>query len=151
MEATMDAPILICYDRSAHARRAIETAAELFPSSRAVVLDVAPVLTEEESYFELSPFAPNFEELNREAALEQSSVGVQLAERAGIRAEGRADVSGRTWDGVVAVAEEIDAAVIVIGSRGLNGAKALLRHSLSHQVAQHAGRPVLIVPPHKAA
>ena len=47
----MDAPILICYDDSVGARRAIEAAATLFPASRAVVLDVAPVLTSEESYF----------------------------------------------------------------------------------------------------
>jgi len=143
----MDGPILICFDGSTHAHRAIETAAALFPAQRAVVLDVAPVLTSEESYFELSPFAPNFEELNRKAALEQSSVGAQAAQKAGLMAEPRSDVSGRAWDGIVAVAEEIDASIIVIGSRGLQGAEAVLKHSLSHQVADHAGRPVLIVPP----
>jgi len=37
--------------------------------------------------------------------------------------------------------------VIVIGSRGLSGLKEALDGSLSHQLAQHAGRPVLIVPP----
>ena len=51
------------------------------------------------------------------------------------------------WDGVVQVADEIDAAVIVLGSRGLTGAKELLEGSFSHAVASHAGRPVLIVPP----
>jgi len=35
----------------------------------------------------------------------------------------------------------------VIGSRGLSGMRTLLEGSLSHQVATHAGRPVLIVPP----
>jgi len=143
----MDAPILICYDDSVGARRAIEAAATLFPASRAVVLDVAPVLTSEESYFELSPFAPNFEELNRQSALEHASLGAQLAQHAGLTAEPRADVSARTWDGVVEVAEEIGAEVIVIGSRGLKGVQALLKHSLAHDVAEHAGRPVLIVPP----
>jgi nucleotide-binding universal stress UspA family protein len=34
-----------------------------------------------------------------------------------------------------------------MGSRGLNGARELFEGSLSHQVAEHAGRPVLIVPP----
>jgi nucleotide-binding universal stress UspA family protein len=37
--------------------------------------------------------------------------------------------------------------VIVIGSRGLNGLREIVEGSLSHEVAQHAGRPVLIVPP----
>jgi len=48
---------------------------------------------------------------------------------------------------VVEVAEEIGAPVIVLGSRGLTGAQELLRGSFSHDVAEHAGRPVLIVPP----
>jgi nucleotide-binding universal stress UspA family protein len=37
--------------------------------------------------------------------------------------------------------------VIVIGSRGLSGAKEVFEGSVSHQVAEHARRPVLIVPP----
>jgi len=37
--------------------------------------------------------------------------------------------------------------VIVIGSRGLSGLREMLEGSLSHQLAEHAGRPVLIVPP----
>lgn len=49
-------------------------------------------------------------------------------------------------EGIVEVADEIDAAVIVIGSRRLSGARELLAGSLSHEVAEHAGRPVLIVP-----
>jgi len=37
--------------------------------------------------------------------------------------------------------------VIVIGSRGLSGARELFEGSMSHEVAEHAGRPVLILPP----
>ncbi len=48
---------------------------------------------------------------------------------------------------VVGVADEIDAAVIVLGSRGLTGVRELARGSVSHDVAGHAERPVLIVPP----
>ncbi len=39
--------------------------------------------------------------------------------------------------------------MIVLGSRGLTGAREALKGSLSHEVAEHAGRPVLIVPPPK--
>jgi len=35
----------------------------------------------------------------------------------------------------------------VMGTRGLTGIRELLDGSLSHQVAEHSGRPVLIVPP----
>ena len=52
-----------------------------------------------------------------------------------------------TWQGIVDVADEINAAVIVVGSRGLNGLEEAIKGSVSHAVAEHAGRPVLIVPP----
>ena len=38
---------------------------------------------------------------------------------------------------------------IVVGSRGLTGVHEAFEGSVSHQVAEHAGRPVLIVPPSK--
>jgi nucleotide-binding universal stress UspA family protein len=67
--------------------------------------------------------------------------------RASFAAEARASVDAPTWEGIVDLANHIDAAVIVLGSRGLNGARELLEGSISHRVAEHAGRPVLIVPP----
>ena len=48
------------------------------------------------------------------------------------------------------VGDELDAAAIVLGSRGLAGLRELARGTLSHEVAAHAGRPVLIVPPRHA-
>jgi nucleotide-binding universal stress UspA family protein len=45
------------------------------------------------------------------------------------------------------VADELDAAVIALGSRDLKGMKKILGGSVSQQVAEHAGRPVPIVPP----
>jgi nucleotide-binding universal stress UspA family protein len=50
-------------------------------------------------------------------------------------------------DRIVDVADEIDAAVIVLGSRGHGAGRELFEGSVSHQVAEHAGRPVLIVRP----
>ncbi len=39
-----------------------------------------------------------------------------------------------------------DAAMVVVGSRGLGGFKSLLLGSVSHQMAQHAPCPIVIVP-----
>ena len=142
-----DSPILICYDDSKGARHAIEVAAQLFSGRRAVVLDVAPPLTVAESYAAVGGVVPDFEELNTEDALARARVGAEHAREAGFAAEARADVDTPTWDGVVAMADEIDAGLIVVGSRGLTGAQVLLKGSFSHDVAEHAGRPVLIVPP----
>jgi nucleotide-binding universal stress UspA family protein len=48
------------------------------------------------------------------------------------------------------VSEELDAAAMVIGSRGLKGVRGVLQGSLSHELAERAGRPVLIVRPPSA-
>src|SRR6266566_6773124 len=146
-EPMADSPILICYDGSTDATRGIEAAAALLKDTRAVVLDVGPPLTVAESYAAVGATTPGFEELNEDAALSRAEKGAQLARDVGLTAEARGEVSAPTWDGVVQVADEIDAAVIVLGSRGLTGAKELLEGSFSHAVASHAGRPVLIVPP----
>jgi nucleotide-binding universal stress UspA family protein len=54
-----------------------------------------------------------------------------------------------TWRGVVGVADELGAAVTVLGSRGLTGVRELAEGSLSHEVPEHARRPVLVAPPNE--
>lgn len=146
-----DAPILICYDGSDGARRGIVAAAELFGPRRAVVLDIGPVLTASESLAALGPVTPAtaFEQLNEDDAQQRANAGAEEARRAGFDAEARAALSSPTWEGILDAADEIDAAVIVLGSRGLEGARELVKGSVSHDVAEHAGRPVLIVPPRR--
>ncbi len=145
------APILICYDGSEGAKHAIDAAASLLDGHPAVVLAVGPPLTPEESYAALGTLVPSFQELNEEQALERAKEGAELAASAGFAAEARAEVAAPTWEGVIHVADEIDAAAIVIGSRGLSGVKEALSGSVSHAVAEHAGRPVLIIPPRREA
>ncbi len=142
-----DAPILFCYDGSEVARDAITTAAALLVERRAVVLDIGPLPMVAEGYAVLGSGAADLNRLVFEDALARAEAGAELARKAGFRAEARADVDAPTWHGVVAVADEIGAAAIVLGSRGLSGVHELLEGSLSHEVAEHAGRPVLIVPP----
>lgn len=142
-------PILICYDGSADAERAIDAAAALFGSRHTFVLTVAPTITFAEAAAATSAIVPaqSFEHLNRAEALEQARAGVSYALRAGLEAHPRVEMSPTTWRAIVDVAEELDAAAIVIGSRGLSGLREFARGSVSHDVATHAHRPVLIVPP----
>ncbi|HIK43767.1 MAG TPA: universal stress protein [Leptolyngbyaceae cyanobacterium M65_K2018_010] len=52
---------------------------------------------------------------------------------------------GDPKDVVVQVAEEIDADLIIMGSRGLQGLKAILENSVSQYVFQLSSRPMLLV------
>ena len=142
-----DAPILICYDDSPESRQAVGIAAHLFPGRDAVILDVAPFLTAAESIAETSLVAPDFGRLNEDEALTRARAGATLALEAGLRAKPRTELDTPTWQGVVDVADEIGAEVIVIGTRAHTGARRLLEGSVSQEVAEHARRPVLIVPP----
>jgi nucleotide-binding universal stress UspA family protein len=146
-----DSPILICYDGSDAAIRAIGAAAELLGPRRAVILDLGPVITEAESLAAIGAVVPyGYESTNAGDALVVAQDGAQRARRAGFDAEARGGVAAPTFEGIVEVADDVDAAVIVLGSRGLAGARELLEGSVSHQVAEHAGRPVLVVPPPRA-
>src|SRR5690242_12742643 len=144
-----DAPILICYDGSADSDRAVDAAAALLGPRRAVVVDIGPTLTPAEGIAAISAVVPGtaFEDLNTDSALEKARAGAVRAREAGFDAEPRAELEQPFWEGIVDVANEIDAAVIVLGSRGLMGLREQLSGSVSHEVAEHAGRPVLIVPP----
>jgi nucleotide-binding universal stress UspA family protein len=140
-------PILICYDGSDDARRAIAAAAGLLSRRPVVVLEVSPPVTaeEEEAAF-LSTGRDNLQQRLSDVR-RTAHRGVQLARAHGLDASERIDVDGPVWKGVVAVADDLDASVIVVGSRGLSGAREVLERSLSHDLARHAGRPLLIVPP----
>lgn len=143
------AQILICYDGSNDAERAVDAAAALFGPRRAVVLDVAPPMTFAEGMAATSSLVPGgaFEDLNMADALRRAEAGAAHARRSGLHAVARATIAPTTWQGIVDVADELDASVIVIGSRGVSGLRELARGSVSHDVATHARRPVLIVPP----
>ena len=73
--------------------------------------------------------------------------GTDLAREAGFTAEPRTEIAAPTWEGVVDAADDLDASLIVVGSRGLRGLRERVEGSTSHDLAVHAGRPVLIVPP----
>jgi nucleotide-binding universal stress UspA family protein len=143
-------PILICYDDSPDAAPGIEAAAALLGPRRAVVVvDVLPWMTAAESMAATTSLVPGteFEALNQLEARRIAARGAEIARSAGFRAEPRGELASSTWEGIVEVADELEAAVIVIGSRGLTGLKKIVDGSLSQQLAEHAGRPVLIVPP----
>lgn len=105
-------PLLIGYDGSDGARRAIRRAAALFPAREAIVVtarlgiaDAAPELTLAPGGL-LVAAAESLSEVMEERAQALAAEGAQLAEADGLRAEARTVRSHRaTWEGITRCAE----------------------------------------------
>ena len=141
--------ILVAFDGSEDAIRAIEDAARLFPGHRAVVLNVWEPLTVAVAHHPYAALAAAPVDDDDEASVGAARVaerGSQIAREAGLQAEPRADPeTNDVPQAILSVADEVEAEAVVLGSRGLRGVRALLG-SVSERVAQEAHRPVLIVP-----
>ena len=153
---TGQAPLaLYCYDGSADARAAFGRAAALLGEHRAVVLSVFESIlampTGGGGIGDPEVLPPeNAEEVDaaaRERSLGLAREGCTLLERLGIPATpASAEGLGSVWRTILAEADAHDVAVTVLGSRGLTGVRSLVLGSVSHGVANHSRRPVLIIP-----
>jgi nucleotide-binding universal stress UspA family protein len=143
------APILICYDGSESARRAIRVAADVLGPRPAIVLDVGPSFTQAESYAVAASAASSveFEHAHAEEALNRAGEGADIARAAGFTATPQGAVAAPTWEGILDVADEIGASAIVVGSHGRTGVREFVEGSVSHEIAKHSPLPVLVVPP----
>jgi nucleotide-binding universal stress UspA family protein len=146
MPDATDKPILLCYDGSDDAFRAIEFAGSLFPGRSAVVLSVW------EHYSVLSGVPRVDDTLVQEATEAQAADGCDRAREAGFTATPAAvQAHHGVAEAIIEAADEHDAALVVMGTRGNTGIRSLLLGSVSHAVAHHAHRPLLIVPSQRLA
>jgi nucleotide-binding universal stress UspA family protein len=144
--------ILIAYDGSPDARAAIERTGELLRGRPATVLTVwerfQDVLARTGAGMPIG--AVDYDELDREyevQARQRADEGAELGRYAGLNPHARTCVrNGSIANTVLAEADDLGAEAIVLGTRGLTGLKSLLLGSVSHAVAQHADRPVIVVP-----
>jgi nucleotide-binding universal stress UspA family protein len=153
---TPDQPTLFCYDGSEESRRALGSVAGLLASSSSVVLTVWQPLTarlSESGGFGVFALEEESEldQQERDAAREAAEDGAARARGIGLDAEARVEeTAGAVWQKIIEVADEIDAGLIVCGTRGRGAIRTALLGSTSHAVLAHAGRPVLISPePHR--
>ncbi|WP_433244927.1 universal stress protein [Actinomadura nitritigenes] len=149
--------VLIAFDGSEDSKTAIEYAARHLRPEPIVILSVWEPLLTQITWAPLAAAVPvaaegddgKFEEEKQAEAL--AAKGVELAEAAGAtQVTPRAERGGGpVWAAIVDVADELDASLVVTGSRGLAGARSVILGSVSTRVLHHAGRPVLVVPPPK--
>ena len=146
-------PILIAYDGSAHARAATERAGSLLSPGPAVVICVWTSMRYSAPATLLgapaSVVGAGVEELDaaaRDQAEQVAAEGAGLAQHVGLEARSRAIENQRSaWHGVVHCADELDAAVIVTGTRGRSGVAAAVLGSTAQGLLHRAHRPVLVV------
>jgi nucleotide-binding universal stress UspA family protein len=143
-----DRPLLLCYDGSDDAKHAIAEAGALFGSRRALVLSVWQDAAAMPSLAWVGPVG-DVDELfkaARENAEKIAAEGVEAAAAAGFEAEPLVEeTAAPVWTAIVEAADKHDVAAIVLGSRGLSGAKSVLIGSVSNAVVHHASRPALVV------
>ena len=146
----MAGTVLLCYDGSEPARHAIATASSLVRADAwRVVVAWQPLAAVSTFAWGSAMDAQTLDTVDaqaREAADALVADGLAAARDAGLEAEGYlAEAIGPVWAAIVDAAEQLDAAAIVLGSRGLTGLKNVLLGSVSEGVVRHAGRPVLVV------
>jgi nucleotide-binding universal stress UspA family protein len=139
--------IVVGFDGSANARRALQAAIDLSqdkttvhvvtafdPPSAEQLQQILHVLPEEyRTGYDLLE-GPRGELRDAEHTLENH----------GIKHEGHF-VSDKPAAAILDVAEEVDADLIVVGSRGLGRATRFLRGSVSSRIAAHAPRSFLVI------
>ena len=143
---------LIAYDGSADAQAAIDRAGELMKGEPATVLTVwerlVDVVTRTGSVIGMSDVDFDTQDRSSEdQARQRAEEGAERAQRAGLKPQARTSVRENSIaTTILAQADDVGASAIVMGSRGLTGLKSLLLGSVSHDMLQHADRPVLVVP-----
>ena len=140
--------ILLAADGSEEAALAARTATDIAEKTGSELHVVLVGLSV--SYVGMGPVeiadipAPSQEELTEEAQRLLDAQSKQIEAAGGIVTQAHLRV-GRPDEEIVALAEELGAGLIVIGSRGLGGIRRALVGSVSDSVVRHAHCPVLVV------
>jgi nucleotide-binding universal stress UspA family protein len=150
---------LLCFDGSSDAAAAIRQAGELLGPRAATLLTVwEPVAT-------WAPYDPaavlsagvsglaaeelGLDQIAEGIGNETMERGLAVAREVGFAAVGQLSC-GKPWRVICEAAEDLGAAPIVIGARGLSRVQSLLLGNVSAAVVAHAQRAVLVIPtPHK--
>ena len=141
-------PVIYCYDGSDAAKHALRVGKNALGERKAIVLTVwdsswAAVAA---TPYVLAP-QESMEEMDKavaDLAVSCAWDGASLV--TGAKPETR-QAHGSTWRTILDFAEEQDASIVVIGSRGRGALASALLGSVSHGLINHSHIPVIVVAP----
>ncbi|PAA88341.1 hypothetical protein BOX15_Mlig009186g1, partial [Macrostomum lignano] len=146
--------VLLAVDSSPHCKRAFDMYLKQVRQPTDVLLLVHAV--EPPSQPVALSVSDNFLKRHTELMEEQLAEAERLKQRwkdachqLGIKKFSFVNVSGEPGEAIVQAAEEHEADLVVMGSRGLGTLRRTFLGSVSDYVLHHAYRPVLICPPSK--
>jgi nucleotide-binding universal stress UspA family protein len=148
-------PVLFCYDGSEGSKTALAAAVEVIKPADAVVLVVwtpaTVLLARAGSFIVAVPNEGEIDEQEATSARQIAEEGAAAARERGYNASARiAQANESVARAIDEIAEEIDAGLVVCGQRGRGAIGSALLGSVSHALAAHAKRPVLIAPQHSS-
>jgi nucleotide-binding universal stress UspA family protein len=156
-ERSPDGPVLFCFDGSEGSRSALRAAGQLLERPvEAVILTVWETI---ETRLALTGgFAAGFTmddaDLDAQEEASARSVAEDGARRANEHGYKATPMVRQSYEGIaktiLEAADEVSARLIVCGQRGRGVLRAALLGSVSHTLASHTRRPVLIAPETRA-
>jgi nucleotide-binding universal stress UspA family protein len=152
---SQNGPVLFCFDGSDGSRAAMKAAVELIDRpADAVVLTVWETVATRLAL--AGAFAAGTTtggaDLDSDEETYAKSVAEEGALRAGEHGFRTTSMTQESFEGIpraiLDTADELSARLIVCGQRGRGALRSTLLGSVSHTLASHARRPVLIAPDH---
>ncbi len=136
--------ILVAYDGSQNAKKALEVAVDIAKKYGAKIYVAEVVDTATILGLSMGPVPADIVDSMRDKAKADLADAKARAEAEGVRAE-TALLEGDPASAIVEYAENIGADLIVTGSRGLSTIKRVFLGSVSTGIVTHSRKPVLVV------
>lgn len=134
--------ILLAYDGSKHSKRAAENAIKIGKCSPDSTVEIVYVVDANKAKNDV---LSNWNTMSLEEKRKELLTGVtKKAEDEGV-AYSIKILQGEAGPTIIKYANESNADLVIIGSRGLDGIQGFVLGSVSHKVAKRANCPVLIV------
>lgn len=137
--------ILVAYDGSDNAERALNRAIDLAKQSKAELRIVVVADTMSYAATASGGIYKRFNEQTKQNAVNLTSTALDAAKASGVKDVYASDEEGQPADMILTLATEYKVSLIVVGRRGVRGLERFLMGSVSSAVINNAKCDVLVV------